>query len=601
MFPGLMRRFAALTMLAFAGLSGSASAEGPPIMPLSQVTRGMHCTATTVVQGTTLSTFDVDVLDVVSSGGSSHDGDLILFKASGRVVDPTGIAEGYSGSPIWCPDAAGVQRIIGAISYGSGEYGGLVALATPIEAVLGTPVDPPANVRVAPSVIRAARPLATPLTVTGLSTTVGNALAKAAKVANRPLHVAPARPRDVAPAPAPTLQPGSSIATMFSGGDVGMGAIGTVSYVDGDKVWAFGHPLEGVGQRSLLLSDAYVYTVINNPLGTEDATSFKLAAPGRELGTLTWDGNNAVAGRVGPLPVRIPLDVVARDEDRGTSISSHSTLVDERSLGMPGSTAISMVPPAAVADATYRVMSGAPSAQTGSMCLTITFAARPKPVKICNRYVGGGMAMQAMAGDVSTAVSDIVGFRFGAPAISSIRVEAKLKRGMRAGELRKVTAPQVLKRGRVARLTVRYQQLSDGKVVTRRVNVRVPATAQRGTRQLVLTGTDLDSYGGSDEGLDDLFAALFGGGSSTSHEPHTLTQLVNEIEQIKRTDGVSVRFRSPSSKSSSGSDGSASAQAEAEAQAQASGATAARGKIAPILAEPGLRISGKATTIVRVR
>ena len=42
--------------------------------------------------------------------------------------------------------------------------------------------------------------------------------------------------------------------------------MGTVTYVDGDTVWAFGHPLDGAGRRSLLLQDAYVYTVVNNPI-----------------------------------------------------------------------------------------------------------------------------------------------------------------------------------------------------------------------------------------------------------------------------------------------------------------------------------------------
>ena len=42
-----------------------AAAAGDPIMPLSQVRSGMHCTGYSVVRGTAISSFDVEVLDVV--------------------------------------------------------------------------------------------------------------------------------------------------------------------------------------------------------------------------------------------------------------------------------------------------------------------------------------------------------------------------------------------------------------------------------------------------------------------------------------------------------------------------------------------------------
>ena len=118
---------------------------GDPTMPLSQVQAGMRCTAYSVIQGTTISSFDVQVLDV--AGGEASGVGNILIQVSGPAVDATGIGPGFSGSPIYCPDAAGVSRNIGAISQSVNEYGGKVALATSIEAILGTPVDVPARRR----------------------------------------------------------------------------------------------------------------------------------------------------------------------------------------------------------------------------------------------------------------------------------------------------------------------------------------------------------------------------------------------------------------------------------------------------------------------
>src|SRR4051794_35602048 len=161
------RPVAVVTALAVLAVAAPARASDP-IMPLSQVRKGMKCTGLSVVQGTDISSFDLEVLDV-GPGDESARQPLILVRVSGPAVDATGIAEGFSGSPVICPDDDGVQRFAGAIAFASGDYGGHVALATPIESVLGLPVDPPKSTRRNAKAARRARPLAMPLAVAGLS------------------------------------------------------------------------------------------------------------------------------------------------------------------------------------------------------------------------------------------------------------------------------------------------------------------------------------------------------------------------------------------------------------------------------------------------
>src|SRR3954453_12577436 len=115
---------------------------GDPVMPLSQVHAGMQCTGYSVVRGTDIASFGVEVLDVVD-GDPNEDGPRILIGVSGAAVDATGIGPGFSGSPIYCDDGSGTRRNIGAISESIGEYGGKVVLATPIEAMLANPADAP--------------------------------------------------------------------------------------------------------------------------------------------------------------------------------------------------------------------------------------------------------------------------------------------------------------------------------------------------------------------------------------------------------------------------------------------------------------------------
>ena len=64
-------------------------------MPLWQVQAGMRCTGYSVIQGTTISSFDVEVLDV-AAGEASGVGN-ILVQVSGPAVDATGRRAGLLG------------------------------------------------------------------------------------------------------------------------------------------------------------------------------------------------------------------------------------------------------------------------------------------------------------------------------------------------------------------------------------------------------------------------------------------------------------------------------------------------------------------------
>ena len=173
-----------------------------PVLPLAEVRAGMSCTGLSVIRGTAISSFDVEVLDVIAAEAGLS-GPRILVRVSGPAVDASGIGPGLSGSPVIC-----AGRNAGAISEGIGEYGNHVALATPIEGMLADRPTAPASARRDPALLRAARPLQTPLTVSGLTGPARTLVQQAARQAKRPLLVAPAGP---AGGYAPVdLQPGAA-------------------------------------------------------------------------------------------------------------------------------------------------------------------------------------------------------------------------------------------------------------------------------------------------------------------------------------------------------------------------------------------------------
>ena len=396
----MLRRAVPVILAAAALAAPPAHAAGDPTMPLGDVRTGMSCTVKSVVLGTDIATFDARVDGVLSDARDVRRA-RILISLSGAAVDATGVGPGFSGSPVICPGADGVARIIGAISETVGSYGGRTVLATPIQAILGEPVDPPAQPL---STVRAAAlrstalPLATPISIGGVSPELGSLLQRAARRAGRTVLLAPPARATTAQVPAPPLVPGSAVSVGYATGDVSAGAVGTVAYVDGDAVWAFGHPFEGAGRRELFLQSAYVYGVVNNPVSAGDIATYKLASPLDPIGTLTQDGISGIAGRLGRQPASYPLRVTVRDRDTGRLGSSLSRLADERGVGFPnGFSALSSLAVPAVVDAIQDGIGGSPVRQSTDLCIRVSVAQRKKPLAFCNRYIGGGGDAESMA------------------------------------------------------------------------------------------------------------------------------------------------------------------------------------------------------------
>ena len=555
------RPVAVVAVVAAVAVAAPARAADP-IMPLSQVRKGMKCTGLSVVQGTDISSFDVEVLDVVAGDESARQ-PLILVRVSGPAVDSTGIAEGFSGSPVICPDDDGVQRFAGAIAFATGDYGGHVALATPIESVLGLPVDPPKGTRRNARAARHKRPLLAPLSVGGLSDPVARGFRSAAARAHRRLSTAPFAPV-TSYFPPQQLQPGSSLAVGLSSGDITAGAVGTVTYVDGPKVWGFGHPFDATGRRELLLKDAYVYTVIGNPVSSGDAVSQKLAAPGHDLGTLTADGPSGVAGRLGALPPRIPVRVDARDADTGERQVVTAQVPDETAVGMPsGASALALTGPMAVSQAVFSVLESSPSRLSGSMCVRVTVRERSRPMRFCNTYVGAGGGPQddeggsvpggALVADISDALNAVDAFKFGEVHVTSVGVRLSVERGLRQAYLVSGSArSRFVRRGAHLRVRATLQRAFGGRI-RRTLSIHVPSDAPLGARDMVLIGSPADSSDESGGDVVDLSGALDSGTTSSDGAgPHSIPGLAGEIARLHRYDGVRASFTRPRGRAGTG-------------------------------------------------
>jgi hypothetical protein len=321
--------------------------------PVDELRPGMIGLGRTVFEGDRLDEFKVHIIGVLrNSIGPRRD--LVLARLEGGPLANTGVIAGMSGSPVYIDG-----RLLGAVSYSLGQFSKeAIAGITPIgemteDATLPGPrrqaarVDLPmpltqeglrASLRQAFAWIRPfadspsdvqvfgdgsvnagigtlLRPIATPLSFGGFDSGVINPVMSAFRDQGfLPIlagsQISSSQPsRTTAP---PKLRPGDPIGVGLMNGDFEVGATGTVTEVDGNRVYAFGHPFYQLGPTQFPMTRAHVLTVLPSL-----AASQKIASTGEVIGIVQQDRATTIAGTLGPGPSMIPIKLTLKSE-RGT-------------------------------------------------------------------------------------------------------------------------------------------------------------------------------------------------------------------------------------------------------------------------------------------
>jgi hypothetical protein len=260
-----------------------------------------------VIQGTSIEPFNLEILSVVEDIAPGRD--MILARALGERMAHLGVAQGMSGSPVYVDG-----RLVGAVSstwqFTREPWFGI----TPVEQMAeeaewsfthrgaGVSKDPSP----APKGAAGFRPIGSPLVLSGFDPRLVDLAAEWFRpwgftVAEGGVSGAAQRGGGV--------EPGAMIGVQLAGGDVSMTAFGTVTWIDGDRVHAWGHPFFQMGDVEMPLVDGYVHATVPS-----DAISFKLATGGDIVGTCTGDGRSGIFGRLGAGPRTTRFDLkVTRD------------------------------------------------------------------------------------------------------------------------------------------------------------------------------------------------------------------------------------------------------------------------------------------------
>ncbi len=335
-----------------------AQTGGVDVLAAADLQAGMKGYGLTVVRGTKVERFDIEVIGVLQTAMPQQD--LILIRCAGLGLEHSGVVAGMSGSPIFVQHPQLGERLIGALSYGFPFNKDPVAGVTSIldmlpelDRKLGpVPVNqhiaqleaPPVSVPGQGEML----PVALPLTVAGVHPDVLAAMRPQWAALGFPHLNAAAGTGGAATGKAPAkLEAGGSISVILARGDISMAAIGTVTWVRGDRFIAFGHPFKGLGQLHLPVGSADVQWIL-----ASEQSSFKMANAFGDVGVLDQDRQTAIAGRIGPKAAMVPIDVALTNRDRQQTTQWHVEATDQPSffplvVGMALGTAVRVSEPIA--------------------------------------------------------------------------------------------------------------------------------------------------------------------------------------------------------------------------------------------------------------
>ena len=526
-------------------------------MPVSEIRAGMTGIGRTVFEGADLQEFKVHILGVLRNvQGPKRD--LILARLEGGPLAQTGVAQGMSGSPVYIDG-----RLIGAVSYSIGAFSKEpIAGITPIEEMKDATAMPRARTnrqarlelpvtresltaaltatyaRLAPFAARPTdvqtlgvpaaagaqlgavgtmmRPIATPLLMGGFEPVVADVFAGAVRESGFTPMITGAAAGSLE-APTGPLREGDAVGVSLISGDLEMGATGTVTHIDGDRVYAFGHPFYNLGPAEFPMTRAHVYTMLPSLMN-----SFKISSLGETIGTMQQDRATAIAGTLGKGPALVPMTItVLSDRAAGAPVVTRTVklnLVNDQ-LFTPLLAYVSMFNTLGAYErqygtATLSVKSRARLKGHGELTLEDVFATE-------NPILG---ASTAVAGPLSM----VLGNTIEAITIEGLDVTVSATETPRTASIERVWLDEIRPRpGRTVPLKVLTRSYrGEEKIST--LPIEIPANAPREITVLVTDGRQLNAME-----QRELRGSL---------QPQTIAQLVRVLNQTRRNNRIYVRL-----------------------------------------------------------
>lgn len=535
------------------------------IMRSSEVKRGMTGYALSVFQGTKIEKFPLVVLGNLQKvmGG----GDLVLIKITGGpvVTRQSGIIQGMSGSPVYING-----KMLGAIAIGFGfpkePIGGVTPITQMIETALpdNRPPQPPMKLAAAKrdevytsdeplqvagrSVDRVVvssdpkrlalsgstltmRPCTQYVQLSGISAAslprwqkmmapfgFTPVIGGGAMSNNQFTQVfgMPSQKRGVV---APFV-PGAAIGVQMVSGDIDMTGVGTVTFRQGQRVLAFGHPMFGLGAVSMPMTTAYVHDIF-----PAYDISFKLASPIANVGALQQDTAYAIGGTVGRQADTVPMHIGVRDAARHINKNYNVRMIKDP-----------VFTPQLALQVAQEAMTntfGQDSDKMVSLGLRVQFANGPAIVRRNYVYASDLVLMGGISDlyDVLM-LTQLNGFEKG--AIKSVDLSVRVEQARKTARIRRIFADRNrAKAGETVKVSVELEPHgANGEIITKQYSIPIAKDAPDGVLRVV--AAPASAY---------WTARSRAGGAPP--RPNNLRDLMNSYQVVGAADELSIQASTP--------------------------------------------------------
>lgn len=344
-----------------------------PILRTAELKPGMRGHGYSVFRGTERERFGVTILGVLKNNQAGTD--MILAELDHPIMNDIGVIAGMSGSPVYVDG-----KLVGAVAFGWGFSVRPVCGIQPIEGMLRVmdavqesptapaPLPAPqgwdASTEVQPSRVSASmaagrlgsfrvtretvealgieppttgaevtfEPLSVPLQLSSADPLL---LAEAQRLlgglAMQPVAGGGSASYDIdAAVDGRPMVGGDAVGVMLCEGDLSLMAIGTLTYAEGDRAVAFGHPMFGTGAVDMP-------AVLGNIVAIAPTVSrpFKLATGIARVGAVHQDRDSGIGITRNRTPSTIPMQVVVRSREFAGTRSFRYRLWPHESM-LPG-------------------------------------------------------------------------------------------------------------------------------------------------------------------------------------------------------------------------------------------------------------------------
>jgi hypothetical protein len=513
---------------------------------------GMKGIGKTCYQGTKPEEFQVEILGILH--GVNPGANAVLAKFSGGLLDKVGIFEGMSGSPVFIDG-----KLLGAVAFSYSFAKEAIGGITPITQMVDGFEEPeafPSGIIYKKSRLWSYRlplpshgikssempvflnsirqqqvwtaagghnliPIGTPLSLGGFHNQTLKLFASQFRELGMSIQQGTggtdpgtAVEEKSKSSSIPSFEPGSNIVVSLVQGDLDVSAGGTVTYVDGDRLYAFGHNLLELGYTELPMHAASAITVFPSL-----ESSFKILEAGPLVGTIRQDRGMGIYGIIGERPHMVPMRIQLTTS-RGVKKIFNYELVHD-----------ALLTPLLVNLAIYNTIIASERAQ-GTVTLDIKGKIDIKDedaVKVNNRFCSDEDAAKTASLSIAVPVNYLMAAGYKNLNLEKIDLEISAFEKDQAAALESIRLNRTeVKAGETVDLEVSYRRIN-GELLQDTYPVKIPENASPGLLNLLVAdGSAIMSLDEQDEG--------------ESLIPRDLSQLIKFVNNMRKNDHLYLRF-----------------------------------------------------------